>query len=35
MNLAFENWRNSDGYYMMQSSEGYGEIINLGRFKID
>jgi dethiobiotin synthetase len=35
MNLAFGNWRNSDGYYMMQSSEGYGEIINLGRFKID
>jgi hypothetical protein len=35
MNLAYETWSDSDGYYMMQSSEAYGEMINLGRFKID
>ena len=35
MYKAYALWPMSNEVYMMQSSEAYGEIINLGRFKMD
>ena len=35
MNKAFNEWRGANEVYMLQSSEAYAEIINLGRFKLN
>lgn len=35
MNKAFNEWRGANEVYMLQSSEAYAEMINLGRFKLN
>jgi hypothetical protein len=35
MNLASNHWKGSNEVYRLQSSEAYGEMINLGRFKLN